>query len=303
MISSTQYKWQLVRAGTLWLDGGSMFGVVPRVTWNKSFSTDDRNRIELAHNCLLLTRDDDPTQRILIESGSGNKFDAKHRDIYGLSDFAIHDALKQIGTQPEDISHVILSHLHFDHAGGATCLDAHGQSVPTFPKARVHVQQREWDDAIANNSVMTRTYLRENLDPIREHAKFIDSPPPYPIGHVPTRGESPRLDLVDRLREIVPGIFGLRVPGHTWGQQAILFLDERNRPMVFTPDIMPTVHHVGAAYNLAYDVEPFVSTNTRRWFLQAAVENEWTLILDHEMKTPAVSVSEDDKGWYKLTPK
>src|SRR5262249_53452544 len=157
----------------------------------------------------------------------------------------------------------------------------------------IYVQLREWDDANANNSVMTRTYLRENLDPVRDRVKLLDSPRPYPIGHVPGREEMPRVPAIDRMQEFLPGIFALVVPGHTWAQHAILFADDRGHTVVFTPDVMPTIHHVGAAYNMAYDVEPFISSNSRRWFLQAAVEHDWILVIDHEPNTPVVRVQPD----------
>jgi len=281
------------------LDGGSMFGVVPRVLWSKLAAIDDRNRIELAHNCLLLTHVGQPIIKVLIETGSGNKFDSKTRDIFGLSDYAVHDALREVQVEAIQISQVIVSHLHFDHAGGVTRRSDDGVSI-TFPNAPIYVQKREWDDANANNSVMTRTYLRENLDPIRDRVKLIESSPPYPIGHVPQKDESPHSRAIDRLTEILPGIFSLLVPGHTWGQQAILFTDDNNRTVVFTPDVMPTANHLGAAYNMAYDVEPYVSTNTRRWFLQAAVENNWTLVLDHEPGNPVRKVEPEASGWFKL---
>jgi glyoxylase-like metal-dependent hydrolase (beta-lactamase superfamily II) len=311
-LSSTRYSFTLLRAGPLRLDGGSMFGIIPRVVWSKAMPADERGRIEVAHNCLLLSRVDDPGLRVLIETGSGDKFDAKNRDIFGLTDRTIIDALRDERVAPESINHVVVSHLHFDHVGGATRRSQDepqqaeprglNSSVPTFPNAPIYVQRREWEDAIANNSVMTRTYLKENLEPIRDRVKLIDSPRPYEIGRVPGRDEHPRSHAIDRLSEILPGIFGLVVPGHTWAQQALLFTDDRGRTIVFTPDVMPTVNHVGAAYNMAYDVEPFVSTNSRRWFLQAAVENDWVLAIDHEPGNALQRVEPDGKGWFRLIP-
>lgn len=302
MLSTTHYTFQLLRAGPLRLDGGSMFGIIPRVVWSKLIAADERGRIEVAHNCLLLSRVDDPKFKVLIETGSGDKFDAKNRDIFGLTDRSVIDALRDANTSPDQISHVIVSHLHFDHTGGVTRRGDDGQVAVTFPNAPIHVQRREWDDAIANNSVMTRTYLKENLEPIRDRVKLIDSPRPYPREHGPSRDEVPASPAIDRLTEILPGIFTLIVPGHTWAQQAVLFTDDRGRTIVFTPDVMPTVHHVGAAYNMAYDVEPFVSTNSRRWFLQAAVDNDWTLAIDHEAGNPFCRVRPDVKGWFRLEP-
>ncbi len=278
-----------------------MFGVVPRVIWEKSIAPDERGRIVVAHNCLLLAPSDDPSKAILIETGSGDKFDAKNRDVFGLSGPSIRDVLAAREIDVAAVSDVILTHLHFDHAGGATRLDESGQSVPTFPNATIHVQRREWDDANANNSVMTRTYLRENLEPLRNRLKLIDSPVPFPNGHLPARDEMPSTTLDGRLTEILPGIFAFNTPGHTWGQQAILFHDADGQPTVFVADLIPTAHHVGAAYNMAYDVEPFISMITRRWFLTEAAARNWKLILVHDPGAAIYRVSDNGKGWFSLT--
>jgi glyoxylase-like metal-dependent hydrolase (beta-lactamase superfamily II) len=305
--AATRYRWRLLRAGPIKLDGGGMFGIIPRAIWSRLVTPDEQGRIPLAHNCLLL--ESPAGQRILIESGSGNKLDAKSKAIYGLSDYTVIDALREIDCDCRQIVHAIVTHLHFDHAGGLTRFSgegrrdgrADGRAVePSFPNATIHVQRGEWEDALINRSVMTRTYLPENLNPIEPRLRLLASPPPFPPGYVPRRDEEPQSQAAQRQTEILPGIFALRVPGHTWGQQAICFTDERGRKIVFTPDVMPTVHHLGAAYNLAYDVEPFISTVTRRWFLRAAAQNDWLLVLNHEPGDPLRRVREDGKGWFKL---
>lgn len=298
------YAWQLLRAGPLKLDGGSMFGVVPKVLWSRNVSCDDQGRIELAHNCLLLTPPLPNTagpRCILIEVGSGDKFDEKNRKIFGLSDRSIITALADITCRCEEIDHVIVTHLHFDHAGGLTRL-ASGGIAPTFPNATIHVQQREWDDCIANRSVMTRTYLPENREGIGARLRLHHAHQPFSPGHLPQRDEFPVMPFDDREIEILPGIFVFLVPGHTWGQQAVRFTDTSGRTIVFTPDILPTIHHVGAAYNMAYDVEPYMNTVNRRWFLQEAAQRDWVLVLDHEPGNPCYRVQPDRKGWFTLTP-
>jgi glyoxylase-like metal-dependent hydrolase (beta-lactamase superfamily II) len=313
-----RYDWRLLRAGPLRLDGGGMFGVIPRAIWSKLTPADELGRIEVAHNCLLLTPaaaaetpDTSPHHakpapsatgpHVLIETGSGNKFDAKGRAIFGLSDYTILDALREIAVAPESIRHVVPTHLHFDHAGGLTRKHPGRDEVtPAFPEADVIVQHREWDDADANRSVMTRTYLRENLDPIRDRVRLIDSPQPFEPGIVRGRDQFPATPVAQRLTGILPGIDVFLTPGHTWGQQAVRFTDTRGRTVVFTPDVLPTANHAGAAYNMAYDVEPYTSTITRRWFLEAAVENDWLLALVHEPGNPFRRVKRDDKGWYQL---
>jgi glyoxylase-like metal-dependent hydrolase (beta-lactamase superfamily II) len=275
-----------------------MFGVIPRVIWSKAITPDDRNRITVAHNCLLLANDN---HRILIETGSGNKLDEKMRAIFGLTDYTIAEALRDAGCACEDVGHVIVSHLHFDHAGGLT--RRVGDKVElSFPGARIITQKQEWHDAIENNSVMTRTYYRDHLDPIRDRVALVDSAPPFDSAHHPDKDALPGTTVQQRMTRVLPGIDVFLVPGHTWGQQAIAFRDEQDRTIVFTPDVMPTIHHVGAAYNLAYDVEPYTSTLSRRWLLDEAMKNEWLLFLDHEPGNPLVRVRADGKGWYKLEP-
>jgi glyoxylase-like metal-dependent hydrolase (beta-lactamase superfamily II) len=301
--SDVRYSWKLLRAGPFRLDSGAMFGIIPRPIWSKVASCDEQGRILLAHNCLLLERrENSGVQRILIETGSGDKFDRKTRQIFGLEDYSIIDALKEVGCSCDQIDSVIVSHLHFDHAGGLTRRgDNSGEDFKiTFSSASVIVQRQEWDDALANRSVMTRSYIPPQLAPIRPQLHLIESPPPFAPGSVPDRNQLPPSPLADRITEPLPGIYVFRVTGHTWGQQAIAFTDETGQIVVFTPDLIPTIHHVGASWNMAYDVEPYISTVNRRWFLAAAVEHNWLLVLDHEPGPPRHRVQEDGDGWYRL---
>lgn len=208
------------------------------------------------------------------------------------------------GYSPADVELLIFSHLHFDHCGGLTRRPRDGEAgiQLSFPRAEVIVQRREWDDATANNSTMTRTYLRENLEPLAPRLRLADSPPPFPAGYHPRRDEPPPGPLVGRTTPVLPGIDVFLVPGHTWGQQAIRFTDDRGRAVVFPADLIPTVNHVGAAYNMAYDVEPYTSTVTRRWFLDEAARGDWLLVLDHEPGNPCQRVRADGKGWFELVP-
>ena len=294
----TQYRWQLLRAGPFKLDAGGMFGAVPKALWSKLVTVDDVGRMDLAHNCLLLTHG---RERVLIETGSGDKLDEKTRKIFGITDYTIINALAEVGVRCEDITHAVVSHLHFDHAGG---LSRRGETGPvlTFPNARMYVQKQEWDDAIVGRSHMTRTYLKENLDPLRDRLQLLQSPPPFEPGYRPRRDEVPATKLEDREQEIVPGVFVFNIPGHTMGLQAIRFVDESGQSIVFSSDLVPTVNHAGAAYNMAYDIEPYTSSVTRRWFLHEAATRDWLLVLDHEPGNPCVRVEPDDKGWFKLVP-
>ena len=307
--SNPRYAWRLLRAGPIALDAGSMFGVVPRAIWGREVMPDPRHRIELAHNCLLLDAPDGG--RILVEAGSGGKFPARQRDIYGLGDRTVLEAVEEIAPVAE-VRHVVVTHLHFDHVGGLTRLCRAGERphwtdpataagiVRTFGDAEVVVQAREWRDALANTSVMTRTYLRENLEPLAPRLRLVDSPAPFPAGVVPARDARPESALDTRLTEVLPGIHVFLVPGHTWGQQAVLFTDDQGRTVVFAADVLPTVHHVGAAASMAYDVEPYTTMLTKAWLLAEAAARDWLLVLDHEPTTPCVRVRPDGRGWYAL---
>lgn len=297
-----------------------MFGVVPRVLWNRSVEADDQNRIALNHNCLLLeaTDDDGTARRVVIETGTGNKLDPKMRKIFALEDRFIGDAMREAGCRCEDVDAVIVSHLHFDHAGGLTRRCEPGETPDwsasaehpasgdcpdvklTFSNAELIVQEREWLDANENKSVMTRTYYRDHLEPLADRVRLVDSPRPFPLGYVPGRDELPQQPVERRMTEVLPGIFVFLVPGHTWGQQAILFTDEAGRMVVFTPDIMPTTAHAGSAYSLAYDVEPYTTMLSKHWFLESAVEHDWVLFLDHEPGNPFQRVRRSERGWYEL---
>ena len=327
------YHWQLLDAGPLSLDGGSMFGLIPRVVWSRDIPTDDANRITLHHNCLLLTgAEPDPAlgrpRRVLVEAGTGNKLDAKMTKIFALDPARTVDAaVRTAGVDPAEIDDVVVTHLHFDHAGGLTRRCEPGETPDwtatepgqasgdnpdvklTFPNARVHVQQREWRDAIANSSVMTRTYYPDHLLPLEvplpdasPRLRLLESPPPFAPGLVPHRDALPRTAVSARTTEALPGVGVFLTPGHTWGQQAITFADTEGRTVVFTPDVLPTAWHAGAAYSLAYDVEPYTSMMSKRWLRTEAAERGWTLVLDHEPNTPVLTVASNGRGWFALSP-
>ncbi len=309
------------------LDAGSMFGLIPRVVWSRTVATDDKNRMDLQHNCLLLRRVDLPgssaegPKTVLIETGTGNKLDEKMQSVFALDKRWIGDALAEAGVRCEDIDAVVVSHLHFDHAGGLTRLPRPGETPEwsgedggggsarvggvcrSFPNAAIYAQTCEWRDALSNKSVMTKTYYRDHLLPFAPGAigarqlRLVDSPLPFAAGIVPGRDDAPTIPLAARLTEIWPGggISVFRVPGHTWGQQAVLFTDDRGRTIVFTPDVMPTIHHArgGSAYSLGYDTEPYISMVIRRWLMADAAEHRWILCLDHEPENPFIRVEPD----------
>lgn len=254
-----------------------MFGVVPKAVWSRLAPPDEQNRIQLQTNCVLLERNG---VRVLIETGFGEKWTDKERGLYDMEHRTVVDALHEISIDPGSIAHVIVTHLHFDHAGALTSYGPDGEPVPTFADAEVIVQRTEWDDALANKSTMTRTYLRLHLDPIADRVRLID-------------GDA----------EVLPGIRVEPVPGHTWGQQAVSFDDDAGR-LIFPGDVMPTVNHVGLPFSMGYDMLPYQNMLTKAALLERAVRENIRIVIDHEPGEAVVRVAADpDKpGRFVLKP-
>lgn len=253
-----------------------MFGLIPRVVWMKWFQAgviDDANRMPLQTNSLLL---ESGGRLVVVEVGIGDKMSAKEHQMYAQEmtpaggPRCIHHALEEVGCRAEDISAVITTHLHFDHAGGLTRRGTGERPVLTFPKATLHTQEQEWADALAGRSTMNKTYLPNHLtEEVRERT-------------LPASGE----------REVLPGITVIPVPGHTWGQQVVRIETSRG-PVVFCNDVMPTALHCRPTTNLAYDVEPYTSMIERRKLLERAHREGWRLVLDHEAGHPVFRVERE----------
>jgi len=277
------WTWRLLRAGELRLDGGGMFGVVPKSLWARLTEPDDQNRIRLHANCLLLENGSD---RVLVETGFGDKWSDKERGFYALERRSILDALAEADVDPGDIDHVVVTHLHFDHAGGLTHLDADGEPTSSFPNARVHLQRTEWEDANANKAVMTRTYLKSHLDPVADQVVLHRTSPEHG----------------DASEEILLQLRVRAIPGHTWGQQAVVFRDAAGT-VCFTGDVLPTVHHAAPAFNMGYDVEPYTNMLTKARLLEQAAAEDWRLVLPHEPDHPVVRVKAiAETGRFELVP-
>ncbi len=253
------WSWRLLRAGAFRLDGGGMFGVIPKSMWSKLTAPDEQNRIALQTNCLLLSNG---SMNVLVETGFGEKWTDKERGFWDLERRSVVDALCEAGCAPDAIDLVIVTHLHFDHAAALTRLDESGQAVPTFPGAEIVVQATEWQDALANRSTMHRTYLRSHLDPI-----------------------AGRLRLVEGEAKVAPGLFVWPMVGHTWGQQAVRF-DDGDGIVCFPGDVMPTVNHTGPAFNMGYDMLPYENLLSKARLLERAHRERWRLVLDHEPGHP-----------------
>lgn len=246
-----------VSDGRILLDGGAMFGVVPKVLWEKSNPADERNRIRLGLHCLLIRGKD---FLALVDTGVGDKGDESFADVYGLEESGVlRRALAAKGVAPEDVSHVINTHLHFDHCGGNTRLEG-GEAVPAFPKARYVVQRGEWEEACDPGARSRASYLKPDFLPLEAAG---------------------RLDLVEGEVEILPGVRLIPTPGHTRHHQSLL-IDSDRGPVFHSGDLIPTSSHIRLPWIMSYDLYPVETLETKRRLLCRAREEGWKLYLQHE---------------------
>ena len=274
------WKVQTLETGYLWLDGGSMFGSVPKPLWAKLQPPDERNRIRLAMRCLLLEGDDG---RILVDVGVGHKFSPKLADIYRVEHdvFTLERSLAALGLTPADISDVLLTHLHFDHAGGSTRKEG-DQIVPAFPKARYHVQRRNLENARHPNARERASYIPENFEPLSEHGA---------------------LDAWEGARESWPGIDLIPAEGHTRGQQLVRVSGPEG-VLYYVADLIPTSSHVRIPFVMGYDVAAIETMQEKQALLERAVsENAW-IVLEHDPKLAMGRPKRDgdDYGWAETHP-
>jgi len=271
-----------IQAGGQRLDGGAMFGVVPKPLWERRIPPDERNRIQLGMRCLLIEH---KSGLILIDTGAGNKETEKFYDIYGIENkgangrTALEDGLAQLGIAPEDITLVINSHLHFDHAGGNTYRDPEGVVRPSFPKARYLVQRGEYRYATHPNERTSASYFPLNYEPLREAKSLV---------------------LADGEREIADGIRAIPTPGHVPFHQGILIESQGERAF-FLGDLVPTTSHLPLPWIMGYDVEPLVTLETKRAILARAKQEHWLVVFEHDATNAWGYVGHDGKA-YTLEP-
>jgi glyoxylase-like metal-dependent hydrolase (beta-lactamase superfamily II) len=271
-------KIHALQAGGQKLDGGAMFGVVPKPLWERRIPADERNRIPLGMRCILVEHDDG---LVLIDCGAGNKENERFLDIYGIQNqgadgrTALEDALAKLNYTTDDIAIVIDSHLHFDHGGGNTYRDEAGVVRPTFAKARYVVQRGELEYASHTNERTAASYFAHNFVPIAEAGLF---------------------DLVEGEKQIVPGITVLPTPGHVPFHQGIL-LESKGERAFFLGDLVPTAAHLPLPWIMGYDVEPLVTLETKRRTLARALKEEWLMIFEHDSVHAWGRLAHDGKAY------
>jgi len=259
-----------VRDGTFALDGGAMFGVVPRVLWEKKFAPDDRNRITLGLRCLLVV---DGKRKVLVDCGIGKRWDPKHVDMYRIdhSQVDLDRELARAKVKREEITDVIITHLHFDHVGGLTREGAGGQVEMSFPNATYHLQRRNWvwaHHASEKDAGSFRAATYEALE------------------------RSGRLHLLEGATELCPGVDIFVSEGHTVGLQLVKVSDG-DRTVVFCGDLVPTTAHLRAAWVMAYDLYPLTTIEEKKMLLAQAAEEGWVLFFEHDPGVAACTVKED----------
>lgn len=285
-----RFRLRAVETGRFALDGGAMFGVVPKTLWDRRISADDQNRIPLAARSLLIEELDGP-RKILVDTGCGDKWSPKMASIYGIdhSELSLETGLKQVGLAPGDITDVLITHLHFDHAGGNTKplpssaasgssdgAKDHGELVPTFPNARYHVQARNLDWARSPVPKDRASYLPENFEPLANHTV---------------------LETVDGAGVFLEGLELVTCDGHTQGMQLPLLHGERGARLLYCADLIPTAAHVPIPWVMAYDNQPLVTMQEKEKLLGRAAEENWILFYEHDRDIPATRVQEGPKGF------
>ncbi len=266
-----------LQAGGQRLDGGAMFGVVPKPLWERRIPADERNRIPLGMRCLLVEH---PDGLVLIDTGVGNKEQAKFLDIYGIEAAVeghrsmLDAALAAAGVGAADVRVVINTHLHFDHAGGNTALDSTGAVVAAFPNARYLVHAGEHAYAMHPNERTAASYFPRNWEPLRSTGQ---------------------LELVDGATDLVPGIRMRPTPGHTPHHQSIL-IDGGGEVAVFLGDLCPTAAHVPLPWIMGYDVEPLRTLESKRALWHDALAGDWLLAFEHDAGTAWGRLATGAKG-------
>lgn len=240
-----------------------MFGVVPKVLWQENDPADEENRILLGLNCLLV---EGPDYRLLVDTGVGDKEGDAFADMFALErERDLFDELRDAGVATDSVTHVVNTHLHFDHCGGNTRLDERGEARPAFSAARYIVQKGEWNDAVRPHERSRSSYLERNFLPIQEAGL---------------------LDLVEGETEILPGVTLLPTPGHTPHHQSLLIDMPGGRRLFYPADLVPTSSHLPLPWLMSYDLEPLVALESKRAIMARARKENWLWYFEHERDRP-----------------
>jgi glyoxylase-like metal-dependent hydrolase (beta-lactamase superfamily II) len=263
--------------GHFHLDGGAMFGVVPKVLWQRKFPADEKNRIKLSLNCILVRT---KKALFLIETGIGAKLDQKSSDLYAVKrEPGLIPSLGKLGVGIEDINFVINTHLHFDHCGGNTYKNKEGKIVPTFPKAKYIIQKGEWKYALHPCERDRASYQADNFLPLEKHGLA---------------------RIIEGNKKISEGVEVALAPGHTAFHQCVK-VQSQGKALFFLGDLVPTTAHIGLPYIMSYDLFPLETLKNKKIYYEEAIEKDWILVFNHDPEHYFGKVlKEGDK--YKFQP-
>ncbi len=265
-----------VTDGRFRLDGGAMFGVVPKALWQKCCPADELNRIPLSLTCLLIRAHG---KNILVDTGLGEKEDAKFQSMFAVERTpTLQESLQQHSLSRDDIHMVINTHLHFDHAGGNTMTNGTGALLPAFPKATYCVQLGEYEDAVQANERTRASYRRDNFTPVAQLNQWA---------------------FIQGDTELLPGVTAVVTAGHTRCHQSVK-VESDGRVAFFLGDLIPTVSHLPLPYIMGYDLNPVQTLDSKRWVLERAFEEHWLLVFEHDPLVQAGHVLKDAEGKYVL---
>lgn len=279
------YKILPIPTGVFGLDGGAMFGTVPKVLWEKSNPADDHNQIPMEARALLLQGHG---RNILIDTGNGSDFiekygeklGSKFKEMYNIDESgpSLLKSLKTVGLTPLDITDVILTHLHFDHAGGGTCAGDNGQIIPTFPKAKYYLQNENLKTALNPNRREKSSYFKSNFEPLIQNNNLI---------------------LLDgNEKNILPQISAFISNGHTVGHQSLIVEDDQNR-LIYCGDVIPTSSHVRLAWVMGYDLDPLKIIEEKNELLKMSSNKETFYFFEHDPYCDMATVV-NEKEDYKV---
>lgn len=267
-----KYKLSMVVSGFFSLDGGAMFGIIPKVLWQKTNPPDEANRVRLATRHLLLESD---SKKIIIDTGMGDKWDEKLKNIYAVVEkFSMNSALNEKGLKAEDITDVILTHLHFDHTGGST-IQNNGKLEPAFPNAKYYVQKQNFDWAIKPSDRDKGSYIKENFQPLFEAGV---------------------LNFISCDQKFDDEIEFYVINGHTFGQQMVKISDGNNT-FLFCSDLMPFVSHIPLPYIMGYDLQPLITLEEKKKYLKLALDENWKLFFGHDPDFAFATVKKFGEGY------
>jgi len=268
-----------IETGDFRLDGGAMFGVVPKTLWERGIPADDKNRIPMTMRCLLI-KSNNTGKMYLIDNGAGTKFNDKMTDIYQLDQSVknLETSFKEHGFSFDEVTDVIFTHLHFDHCGGTSYYDEKNELRHTFKHATYHVVDSHWETATDPNAREKASFLPENITPIKE---------------------SGRLNLVNDGHDYEPGLSTVTVNGHTIGQQLPKITHNENS-IVFVADLLPTHVHVPLPWVMGYDMYPAQTLAEKKEFLKRAASEDWNLYLEHDAEQEMIKIS-NENGRFKVS--